>query len=119
MTIKLPKIFLDSGNPQDIKKAKSLLGAIDGQTTNPSLVVKHPDVAKFLTKGKKLSEKELLDFYRQIIKQIEKEVRPTSGLFEKEMTRRDVVKIIPARLGEDSVALGAASVVIRNVFVQA
>ena len=29
-------------------------------------------------------------------KQIEKEVRPTSGLFEKEMTRRDVVKIIPA-----------------------
>ena len=31
----------------------------------------------------------------------------------------NVVKIIPARLGEDSVALGAASVVIRDVFVQA
>jgi len=31
----------------------------------------------------------------------------------------NVVKIIPARLGEDSVAIGAASVVIRDVFVQA
>ena len=31
----------------------------------------------------------------------------------------NVVKIIPARLGEDSVALGAASVVIRDIFVQA
>lgn len=31
----------------------------------------------------------------------------------------NTVKIIPARLGEDSVALGAASVVIRNVFIQA
>ncbi|MCX5687761.1 MAG: ROK family protein, partial [Candidatus Omnitrophica bacterium] len=31
----------------------------------------------------------------------------------------NIVKIIPARLGEDSVALGAASVVIRDVFVQA
>nr|MBU1328654.1 ROK family transcriptional regulator [Candidatus Omnitrophota bacterium] len=31
----------------------------------------------------------------------------------------NVVKIIPAKLGEDSVALGAASVVIRDIFVQA
>lgn len=31
----------------------------------------------------------------------------------------EAVKIIPARLGEDSVALGAASLVIRNVFAQA
>ena len=31
----------------------------------------------------------------------------------------NIVKIIPARLGEDSVALGAASVVIRDIFIQA
>lgn len=31
----------------------------------------------------------------------------------------NVVKIIPAKLGEDSVALGAASIIIRNVFIQA
>jgi glucokinase len=31
----------------------------------------------------------------------------------------NVVKIIPAHLGKDSVALGAASVVIRDVFIKA
>lgn len=31
----------------------------------------------------------------------------------------EAVKVIPARLGEDSVAVGAASLVIRNVFAQA
>ncbi|MFA5388488.1 MAG: ROK family transcriptional regulator [Candidatus Omnitrophota bacterium] len=31
----------------------------------------------------------------------------------------NIVKIIPARLGEDAVALGAASVVIRDIFIQA
>lgn len=31
----------------------------------------------------------------------------------------NIVKIVPARLGEDSVALGSASVVIRDVFIQA
>lgn len=69
-SIKLPKVFLDSGNPEDTKKAKGILGFIDGQTTNPSLVAKHPDVAKFLEKGKKLTEQELLKFYRQIIREI-------------------------------------------------
>lgn len=71
---KLPKIFLDSGNPQDSKKAKGILGFLDGQTTNPTLVAKHPEAARFLEKGKKLTEKDLLDFYRQIIKDIEKEI---------------------------------------------
>ena len=31
----------------------------------------------------------------------------------------EAVKIVPARLGEDSVAVGSASLVIRNVFAQA
>lgn len=74
MKNRLPKIFLDSGNPEETKKAKSLLGFIDGQTTNPSLVAKHPDVASYLQKGKKLTEKELLNFYRQIITEIRKQV---------------------------------------------
>ena len=46
MSIKLPKIFLDSGNPDDTKKVKSLLGFLDGQTTNPSLVLKNPEAQK-------------------------------------------------------------------------
>lgn len=74
MSIKLPKIFLDSGNPEETKKAKGILGFLDGQTTNPSLVAKHPEVAQFLAQGKKLTEKELLDFYKQIIQEIAKEI---------------------------------------------
>ena len=34
------KIFLDSANPQDTQTALKLLGFLDGQTTNPSLILK-------------------------------------------------------------------------------
>lgn len=74
MSVNRPKIFLDSGDPLETKHIKGLLGYIDGQTTNPSLVAKNPEVTKFLSKGKKLTEKELLNFYKQIIIEIQKEV---------------------------------------------
>ena len=74
MSIRLPKIFLDSGDPEETKKAKSLLGFLDGQTTNPSLVAKNPDVQAYLAKGNKLKEEELLNMYRQIIEQIDKQI---------------------------------------------
>ena len=74
MSIKLPKLFLDSGNPEDTIKAKGLIGHLEGQTTNPSLVVKHPEVTSYLEKGKKLTEKELLNFYKQIVEEIRKEI---------------------------------------------
>lgn len=54
-----PMVFLDSGDPNETRKAKNLLGTVDGQTTNPSLVVKNPEVSKFLTDGKRFSEPEL------------------------------------------------------------
>lgn len=72
MSIKLPKIYLDSGNPEETKKAKGLLGYLDGQTTNPSLVVKNPDIQKFLASGKKLKEDELLAEYKKIIVELHK-----------------------------------------------
>ncbi|MBP9690535.1 transaldolase [Candidatus Woesebacteria bacterium] len=74
MSIKLPKIFLDSGDPEETKKAKSILGFLDGQTTNPSLVAKNPEVQKFVAEGKKLKEEELLNLYRQAIQEIDKEI---------------------------------------------
>src|SRR3989338_8815064 len=74
MSIKLPKIYLDSGNPEETKRAKGILGFIDGQTTNPSLVAKNPEVVTFLSQGKKLTEKELYDFYKQIVTEIQKEL---------------------------------------------
>jgi transaldolase len=74
MPIRLPKIFLDSGDPAETKKAKSLIGRVDGQTTNPTLIARHPEIARFLAHGKKLTEKELLNFYRQQVEEIEKEI---------------------------------------------
>jgi transaldolase len=74
MSIKLPKLFLDSGNPEDTKKVKSLIGYIDGQTTNPSLVVKNPTVLNYIAQGKKLQKDELISIYREIITEIDKMV---------------------------------------------
>lgn len=65
-----PQIFLDSGDPEESRKAKSLLGQLDGQTTNPTLVIRHPQVQKYLKKGKKLTKKELLAFYKDVVGEI-------------------------------------------------
>ncbi|MBP7967319.1 transaldolase [Candidatus Woesebacteria bacterium] len=69
-----PLVFLDSGNPEETRKAKKLLGTLDGQTTNPSLVVKNPDVASYVANGKKLTEIELLKIYKDIILELAKEL---------------------------------------------
>lgn len=70
----LSKIFLDSGDPEETKKAKGLLGFLDGQTTNPTLVARHPEAQEYISGGKKFSEQELLKFYREVVKEIEKEI---------------------------------------------
>lgn len=62
---KTTKIFLDSGDPEETKQAISLLGFLDGQTTNPSLVAKNPETA-----GKKFSNAELLEFYKGIVQKV-------------------------------------------------
>ncbi len=59
------KIFLDSGDPVETKQALKLLGFLDGQTTNPSLIAKNP-----ATSGKKFTEDELLKFYRGIVTEV-------------------------------------------------
>jgi len=59
------KIFLDSGDPKETKEAMELLGFLDGQTTNPSLIAKSPSAA-----GKKFTEQEVWDFYKGIVKEI-------------------------------------------------
>ncbi len=59
------KIFLDSGDPAETEEALKLLGSLDGQTTNPSLVAKNPETA-----GKKFSNSELLEFYKGIVQKV-------------------------------------------------
>ena len=45
------KIFLDSGNPVETREAIKLLGFLDGQTTNPSLIAKNPELQATLSAG--------------------------------------------------------------------
>lgn len=59
------KIFLDSGDPAETKSALELLGFLDGQTTNPSLIAKNPETA-----GKKFSKDQLFSFYRKVVEEI-------------------------------------------------
>lgn len=67
------KFFLDSCDPlQTIEAIESLhkIGrTLDGQTTNPSLLVKNP-LLQMQLHGGKISESELLEFYKQEIKAI-------------------------------------------------
>ncbi len=64
------KIFLDSGDPKETKQALSLLGFLDGQTTNPSLITKNPEVMKLKSQKGKLTSAELLEFYKTTVQEI-------------------------------------------------
>lgn len=70
------KVFLDGGDPKETNEAKDLLGFLDGQTTNPSLIVKNPKVKAKKEKGETLTEDEALMFYKDIIVSI---AQVTSG----------------------------------------
>lgn len=73
MPIILPsKIFIDGGNPVETAEAVKLLGYIDGQTTNPSLVAKNPEIEKFIASGKRFQKDELLKEYKKIVQSVAK-----------------------------------------------
>jgi transaldolase len=64
------KIFLDGGDPAETKEILSILGFLDGQTTNPTLVSKNPKARERFDKGEKFSETEIYDFYKQVVSEI-------------------------------------------------
>ncbi len=64
------KIFLDSGSPKDTESYLKKLGFLDGQTTNPSLVAKNPDIQELISQGKTFSNQELMSEYKRIIQEI-------------------------------------------------
>ena len=64
------KILVDGGDPQDTKHIKDLLGFVDGQTTNPSLISKNPEVARRVQSGHKLSPTEEMAEYLKIVQSI-------------------------------------------------
>jgi len=64
------RIFLDSGDPTETKQILSLLGFLDGQTTNPTLVSKNPEAQKRLQEGKKFTAQEIYGFYKTVVTQL-------------------------------------------------
>ncbi len=66
------KIFLDGGDPEETKQVIKMLGFLDGQTTNPTLISKNPQAAKRITDGKKFTEEEIYDFYKNVVQKVSK-----------------------------------------------
>ncbi|NIS75691.1 MAG: transaldolase, partial [Deltaproteobacteria bacterium] len=64
------RIFLDGGNPEETKQVIGLLGFLDGQTTNPTLIARNPDAKERLAKGLTFSEEEILRFYREVVGEV-------------------------------------------------
>lgn len=66
------KLFLDSGDPQETQAVLDLTGFLDGQTTNPSLVSKNPEIVKMKEGGQKLTQQTALEFYKKTVQEISK-----------------------------------------------
>ncbi len=64
------KILVDGGDPQETLHVKQLLGFVDGQTTNPSLIAKNPHIAELIASGHRLSGPEELNEYKRIVQAI-------------------------------------------------
>ena len=64
------KILVDGGNPEETLRVKELIGFVDGQTTNPSLIAKNPEIQQRIASGRSLSAQEEKDEYRKIVQAI-------------------------------------------------
>ena len=64
------KIFLDGGDPGETKQIIELLGFLDGQTTNPTLIAKNPEARERVERGDKFSEAEIYDFYQGVVREV-------------------------------------------------
>ena len=72
------QIFLDSGNPVETHEAIAKLGFLDGQTTNPSLVAKNPNIVELKNAGT-LDEKVIWEKYQTIANEI-REMLPKGAI---------------------------------------
>jgi transaldolase len=64
------KIFLDGGDPNETKEIIDLLGFLDGQTTNPSLVAKNPLFQACKESDTPCTNDDLWKAYREIVTEI-------------------------------------------------
>jgi transaldolase len=64
------KILVDGGDPDETLRVRKLLGFVDGQTTNPSLIAKNPEIQQRIAAGHTLSPQEEKDEYRKIVQAV-------------------------------------------------
>jgi transaldolase len=64
------RIFLDGGDPRETRQTIDLLGFLDGQTTNPTLISKNPHARKRLEQGDKFTREEILNFYHFVVTEL-------------------------------------------------
>jgi transaldolase len=64
------KILVDGGDPRETQRLKTLMGFVDGQTTNPSLISKNPAIQAQVASGHKLSLEEQTQEYKKIVQTI-------------------------------------------------
>jgi len=64
------KVLVDGGDPEETVRVKNILGYVDGQTTNPTLIAKNPEVRKLLSSGQKFTSQGELDEYKKIVQTI-------------------------------------------------
>ena len=65
------KILVDGGDPLETKRVEELLGfKVDGQTTNPSLIAKNPEIAALVKSGHRLSKSEEDAEYKKIVQSV-------------------------------------------------
>jgi transaldolase len=64
------RILVDGGDPQETLRMKTLLGYVDGQTTNPTLVANNPEIQRRIAFGHKLTRQEQTEEYRRIVQTI-------------------------------------------------
>ena len=64
------KILVDGGDPDQTLQIKKLIGFVDGQTTNPSLIAKNPEVQQLLASGHRLTTEEQKGEYKKIVQRI-------------------------------------------------
>lgn len=64
------RILLDSGDPEETRAIKNILGFLDGQTTNPSLIAKNPEIVSLVRSGQTLTAAQEADEYRKIVQRI-------------------------------------------------
>ena len=64
------RIFIDGGNPDETREIIGLLGFLDGQTTNPTLISKNPKAQERMSEGERFYPSELLTFYRKVVEEL-------------------------------------------------